>query len=147
MWPQLRFDWEKKQVAFYVDQVLQQRNIPFRRETSNYIGACALGNRDKCTTWFDSIRFVRETRLFRTEVTHPPCVCTQASMCGVLVHVQAHAHPHAHASHACANVVHVWRARASAYTHMYMRMHMHMHMHMYMHMYMRACPPLYISVV
>jgi hypothetical protein len=65
---ELRFDWVKKQVAFYVNHQLQQRHIPFRRETSNYIGACALGNRDKCTTWFDSIKFVRETRLFRCEV-------------------------------------------------------------------------------
>ena len=62
---ELRFDWDKKQVAFYVDHCLQQRHIPFRRETSCFIGACALGNRDKCTTWFDSIKFVRETRLFR----------------------------------------------------------------------------------
>ncbi len=66
---ELRFDWERKQVAFYVDRVLQQRHIPFRRETSNYIGACALGNRDTCTTWFDSIRFIRETRLYTTKVT------------------------------------------------------------------------------
>jgi len=65
---ELRFDWEKKQVAFYVDHALQQGQIPFRRETSNFIGACALGNRDKCTTWFDSISFVRETRLFQVEV-------------------------------------------------------------------------------
>ena len=50
-------------MAFYVDQQLQQRHIPFRRETSCYIGACALGNRDKCTTWFDSIRYVCETPL------------------------------------------------------------------------------------
>jgi hypothetical protein len=66
---ELRFDWEKKQVAFYVDHALQQRHIPFRRETSNFIGACALGNRDRCTTWFDSIRFVRETRLWRAEIS------------------------------------------------------------------------------
>jgi hypothetical protein len=66
---ELRFDWEKKQVAFYVDGVLQQRHIPFRRETSCFIGACALGNRDKCTTWFDSIKFVQEAQLFHTEVS------------------------------------------------------------------------------
>ena len=66
---ELRFDWVKKQVAFYVDHALQQRHIPFRRETSCYIGTCALGNRDKCTTWFDSIKFVRESRLFRVDVT------------------------------------------------------------------------------
>jgi hypothetical protein len=48
---ELRFDWDKKQVAFYVDHTLQQRHIPFRRETSCFIGACALGNRDKCTTY------------------------------------------------------------------------------------------------
>jgi len=65
---ELRFNWDKKQVAFYVDGQLQQRSVPFRRETSAFIGACALGNRDKCTTWFDSIQFVRETRLFRTEL-------------------------------------------------------------------------------
>ena len=65
---ELRFDWDKKQVAFYVDGIVQQRHIPFRRETSCYIGACALGNRDKCTTWFDSIKFVRESRLFCAEV-------------------------------------------------------------------------------
>eukprot|EP00966_Prymnesium_polylepis_P285673 6598920-Prymnesium_polylepis.1 len=43
---ELRFDWEKKEVAFYVDEALQQRHIPFRRESSSFIGACALGNRD-----------------------------------------------------------------------------------------------------
>ena len=65
---ELRFNWDKKQIAFYVDRALQQRHIPFRRDTSSFIGACALGNRDKCTTWFDSIRFVRETPLFGTTV-------------------------------------------------------------------------------
>ncbi len=45
---ELRFDWDIKQVAFYVDHQLQQRSIPFRRETSCFIGACALGNRDRC---------------------------------------------------------------------------------------------------
>ena len=65
---ELRFDWDKKQVAFYVDHSLQQRHIPFRREASSHIGACALGNRDRCTTWFDSIRFVREKQLCRCEV-------------------------------------------------------------------------------
>ena len=49
-----------------MDYKLQQPSIPFRRESSSYIGACALGNRDKCTTWFDSIRFVKEDTLFRT---------------------------------------------------------------------------------
>ena len=66
---ELRFDWDKKQVAFYVDHVLQQRHIPFRREGSGFIGACALGNRDKCTTWFDSIKFNREIQHFRAEVS------------------------------------------------------------------------------
>lgn len=47
-----------------MDDKLQQRHIPFRRESSSFIGACALGNRDKCTTWFDSISFVKETVLF-----------------------------------------------------------------------------------
>ena len=65
---ELRFDWDIKQVAFYVDHQLQQRSIPFRRETSCFIGACALGNRDRCTTWFDSIKFVRETKLCKTEL-------------------------------------------------------------------------------
>ena len=60
---ELRFDWEKKEVAFYVDHVLQQRHIPFRRGTSSFIGACALGNRDRCTTWFDSIEFTTEVQL------------------------------------------------------------------------------------
>ena len=64
---ELRFDWEKKEVAFYVDHVLQQRHIPFRRGTSSFIGACALGNRDRCTTWFDSIEFVTEVQLCHAE--------------------------------------------------------------------------------
>ena len=55
------------QVAFFVDSVLQKRHIPFRRDTSSFIGACALGNRDKCTTWFDSITFVQEVTLFRRD--------------------------------------------------------------------------------
>uniref|UniRef100_A0A7S4BM30 BTB domain-containing protein n=1 Tax=Chrysotila carterae TaxID=13221 RepID=A0A7S4BM30_CHRCT len=65
---ELRFDWTRKSVAFYVDRRLQQRHIPFRRDTSSFIGACALGNRDRCTTWFDSIEFVKETQLFTTTV-------------------------------------------------------------------------------
>mmetsp|Transcript_4603 Transcript_4603/g.11213 ORF Transcript_4603/g.11213 Transcript_4603/m.11213 type:complete len:540 (+) Transcript_4603:63-1682(+) len=65
---ELRFDWTKREVAFYVDGALQQRQIPFRRPTSSFIGACALGNRDKCTTWFDSIVFVKETLLFHNAV-------------------------------------------------------------------------------
>jgi len=65
---ELRFDWEKKEVAFYVDDALQQQHIPFRRESSSFIGACALGNRDRCTTWFDSISFVKEVVLFRNTV-------------------------------------------------------------------------------
>jgi len=65
---ELRFDWERKTVAFYVDHMLQQRQIPFRRETSSFIGACALGNRDRCTTWFDSIKFVKEMTLMQTTV-------------------------------------------------------------------------------
>lgn len=48
------------QVDFYVDCKLEERNIPFRRNASSYIGACALGNRDRCTTWFDSFTFTRE---------------------------------------------------------------------------------------
>ena len=47
--------------------MLQKRHIPFRRDTSSFIGACALGNRDKCTTWFDSITFVQEVTLFRRD--------------------------------------------------------------------------------
>ena len=39
------------QVAFFVDSVLQKRHIPFRRDTSSFIGACALGNRDKSKPW------------------------------------------------------------------------------------------------
>jgi len=66
---ELRFDWERKAVAFYVDRVLQTRggHIPFRRESSSYIGACALGNRDKCTTWFDCIQFVTELPIVTAE--------------------------------------------------------------------------------
>ena len=66
---ELRFDWERKSVAFYVDRQLQQRHIAFRRETSSFIGACALGNRDRCTTWFDSIRFVKEAPLMQVVVS------------------------------------------------------------------------------
>lgn len=64
---ELRFDWKQKQVAFYVDGNLQQRYIPFRRETSSFIGSCALGNRDRCTTWFDSVKFNKEVTLFEVE--------------------------------------------------------------------------------
>jgi len=66
---ELRFDWVRKTVAFYVDGRLCQRQIPFRRETSSFIGACALGNRDVCTTWFDSIQFVKEMPLFSATVS------------------------------------------------------------------------------
>lgn len=59
----LRFDWVRKTVAFFVDGKLLQAQVPFRREVSSFIGACALGNRDQCTTWFDSIRFVEEITL------------------------------------------------------------------------------------
>ncbi|EOD26324.1 hypothetical protein EMIHUDRAFT_450242 [Emiliania huxleyi CCMP1516] len=65
----LCFDWKRKTVAFSVDGKLLQRSVPFRREASNFIGACALGNRDRCTTWFDSIRFVQETTLNRVAVS------------------------------------------------------------------------------
>eukprot|EP00908_Phaeocystis_cordata_P025286 Transcript_7738.p1 GENE.Transcript_7738~~Transcript_7738.p1 ORF type:complete len:543 (+),score=218.20 Transcript_7738:122-1750(+) len=65
---ELRFDWEKKEVSFYVDRMVQQRHIPFRRGTSSYIGACALGNRDRCTTWFDSVEFCTEAQLCQAEV-------------------------------------------------------------------------------
>lgn len=43
-----------------MDTKLEERRIPFRRNASSYIGACALGNRDRCTTWFDSFCFVSE---------------------------------------------------------------------------------------
>lgn len=66
---ELRFDWSRKTVAFYVDRTLQQRQIPFRRESSSFIGACALGNRDRCTTWFDSFCFMREECLGTQTVT------------------------------------------------------------------------------
>ena len=56
------------QVCFYVDHMLQQRHIPFRRGTSSFIGACALGNRDRCTTWFDSVEFATEVQLGHAEV-------------------------------------------------------------------------------
>ena len=58
------------------------------------LGACALGNRDKCTTWFDSIKFVRETRLFRCEVIAQSgrmhvvgsiCACSQTLTCEMTV--------------------------------------------------------------
>ncbi len=65
---ELRFDWEDKTVAFSVDGALQQSEVPFRRDTSAFIGACALGNRDKCTTWFDRIEFVQEIIRFETSV-------------------------------------------------------------------------------
>ena len=66
---ELRFDWEHKWVHFYVDHQCQQRHIHFRRETSGFIGACALGNRDRCTTWFDSIKFVKENEIMRATVS------------------------------------------------------------------------------
>jgi len=56
----LSFNWEAKEVNFYVNCKLEQSKIPFRRPTSAYIGACALGNRDRCTTWFDSFSFTTE---------------------------------------------------------------------------------------
>ena len=65
----LRFDWARKTVGFFVDGKLLQQGVPFRREVSSFIGACALGNRDQCTTWFDSIRFVQETTLERVQLT------------------------------------------------------------------------------
>lgn len=64
----LRFDWTRKTVAFLVDGKLLQQHVPFRREVSSFIGACALGNRDQCTTWFDSICFVHERTLERVSV-------------------------------------------------------------------------------
>ena len=67
---ELRFDWDSKEVSFYVDHMLAEggRHIPFRRGTSSFIGACALGNRDRCTTWFDSVEFVTEVELGHAEV-------------------------------------------------------------------------------
>lgn len=65
----LRFDWERRTVAFFVDKKLLMRHVPFRREVSSYIGACALGNRDRCTTWFDNICFVQETTLLSHRVS------------------------------------------------------------------------------
>ena len=67
---ELRFDWDSKEVSFYVDHMLAEggRHIPFRRGTSSYIGACALGNRDRCTTWFDSVEFATEVQLGHAEV-------------------------------------------------------------------------------
>ena len=57
-------------MSFYVDHMLAEggRHIPFRRGTSSYIGACALGNRDRCTTWFDSVEFATEVQLGHAEV-------------------------------------------------------------------------------
>lgn len=48
------------QVDFYVNCKLEERSIPFRRTSSSFIGACALGNRDTCTTWFDTFTFTHE---------------------------------------------------------------------------------------
>mmetsp|Transcript_10653 Transcript_10653/g.27658 ORF Transcript_10653/g.27658 Transcript_10653/m.27658 type:complete len:575 (+) Transcript_10653:126-1850(+) len=59
----LTFQWERKEVDFYVNCKLEECAIPFRRTASSYIGACALGNRDRCTTWFDSFRFITEEEL------------------------------------------------------------------------------------
>mmetsp|Transcript_13318 Transcript_13318/g.35535 ORF Transcript_13318/g.35535 Transcript_13318/m.35535 type:complete len:576 (+) Transcript_13318:113-1840(+) len=56
----LTFNWHSKTVDFYVNCKLEQCDIPFRRPSSSYIGACALGNRDRCTTWFDSFSFIHE---------------------------------------------------------------------------------------
>lgn len=53
----------RAQVDFYVNCKLEECAIPFRRTSSSYIGACALGNRDRCTTWFDSFRFISEEEL------------------------------------------------------------------------------------
>lgn len=56
------------QVDFYVNCKLEKSAIPFRRPTSAYIGACALGNRDRCTTWFDSFAFTQEEELSHTQL-------------------------------------------------------------------------------
>mmetsp|Transcript_17262 Transcript_17262/g.50146 ORF Transcript_17262/g.50146 Transcript_17262/m.50146 type:complete len:573 (-) Transcript_17262:270-1988(-) len=56
----LTFNWERKEVDFYVNCKLEEPAVPFRRTSSNYIGACALGNRDQCTTWFESFSFIQE---------------------------------------------------------------------------------------
>jgi len=65
----LTFDWDNKKVNFYVNCKLEEKGIPFRRNGSSYIGACALGNRDRCTTWFDSFRFITEEEVLSNRVT------------------------------------------------------------------------------
>ena len=55
------YEEHEKHLRLRLDK-LQKRHIPFRRDTSSFIGACALGNRDKCTTWFDSVEFATEVQ-------------------------------------------------------------------------------------